>query len=123
MDQLPILPARLRAAVNLAKMQYAVHNIKPPFRRLSRPGSGFQLAYQLLWANLGLIAGVQLMTVVAAIIYYAPILFIQLFLAYLEEDPNRVDKSRGWFYVVGIFIAHVALVLGEDFVSFPLSSM
>ncbi|KAF8962574.1 hypothetical protein BDZ97DRAFT_1920389 [Flammula alnicola] len=47
-DQLPLLPANLRAAVNLSEMKYAMRYVKIPFGMLTRLGSGFQLAYPLL---------------------------------------------------------------------------
>ncbi|KAF8893222.1 hypothetical protein CPB84DRAFT_1848688 [Gymnopilus junonius] len=111
MDQLPILPASLRAAVNLSEIKYVIQNTKVPFGNLIRPGSGFRLAFQVLRANFGLICILQLVSVLAAIMYYAPIFFIQYFLAYLEEDPDRKNPSWGWFYVGGIFVSHFILVL------------
>ncbi|KDR80196.1 hypothetical protein GALMADRAFT_61920 [Galerina marginata CBS 339.88] len=111
MDQLPILPASLRAAVNLSKMKYVTRTVKLPFKSLARPGSGFQLAYQLVRANLRLICAIQLVSVVAAITFYAPIFFIQLFLAYLERDPDRRDRAWGWAFVIGIFGTHCILIL------------
>lgn len=115
MNQLPILPASLRAAVNLSEMKYVTRNTQVPFGNLTRPGSGFRLALQLLRVNIGLICAIQLVSVVVAIMYYAPILFVQYFLAYLEEDPDRKNTHWGWFYVGGIFVAHFILILGRPY--------
>ena len=112
-DELPILPARLRAVVNLSQMRYARRYIKLPFESLRRPGSGYELAYQLLRVNFPLVCTIQLVSVMAAFAYYAPIAFVQFFLKYLETDPQRKDTSWGWFHVAGIFVGHLFLVLCE----------
>ena len=112
-DELPILPARLRAVVNLSQIRYARRYIKLPFESLRQPGSGYELAYQLLRVNLSLVCTIQLLSVMTAAMYYAPIAFIQFFLKYIETDPQRKDTSWGWFHVTGIFIAHFVVVLCE----------
>ena len=122
LDQLPILPASLRAAVNLSEIKYVIRNFKVPFGNLMRPGSGFQLSLQVIRANFGLISVLQLVSVVTAIAYYAPIFFIQYFLAYLEQDPERKNTSWGWFYVGGIFVSYFVLVLGRIVVTHPAAS-
>ena len=112
-DKLPILPARLRAVVNLSQIRYARRYIKLPSESLRQPGSGYELAYQLLRVNFPLVCTIQLVSIMTAVAYYAPIAFIQFFLKYLETDPQRKDTSWGWFYVTGIFVAHFVVILGE----------
>src|SRR5258708_40135956 len=63
-DELPILPARLRAAVNLSQIRYARRYIKLPFENFRQPGSGYELAYQLLRVNLPLVCTIQLASVI-----------------------------------------------------------
>lgn len=119
-DRLPILPANLRASVNMLVMRYARLNINKgptPLR------SGFGLAYQLAWANLGDIIGLQVMSMVATALYFAPALFIQFFLAYLEEDPHRMNSSWGRFYVFGLFMSNALLVLGKQFLVLSASGI
>ena len=110
-DELPILPARLRAAVNLSQIRYARRYIKLPFESFRQPGSGYELAYQLLRVNLPLVCTIQLVSVITTFTFYAPIAFIQFFLKYLETDPQRKNTSWGWFHVTGIFVGHFILVL------------
>jgi len=112
-DELPILPARLRAVVNLSQIRYARRSIKLPFESLRKLGSGYELAYQLLRINFTLVCTIQLLSVLAATTYYAPIAFIQFFLKYIETDPQRKDTSWGWFHVTGIFVGHFVVVLCE----------
>jgi hypothetical protein len=112
-DELPILPARLRAVVNLSQIRYARRYIKLPFESLRQPGSGYELAYQLLGVNFPLVCTLQLVSAMTAVTRYAPIAFIQFFLKYLETDPQRKNTSWGWFHVTGIFAGHFILVLCE----------
>jgi len=107
LDQLPILPATLRAAVNFSEINQAVRR----FTSIGRPSSGFRLAYQLVRANLFLVCMLQAIAALCAVLYYGPIFFIQQFLAYLEWDPDRKETAWGWFYVVGIFFSYFFLIL------------
>ena len=65
-----------------------------------RIGSGWQLAYQLLRVNLLPIVALVLMGMVSASLFYAPPLFLQRVVLYLESDPERKDRSWGWFYIM-----------------------
>ncbi|KIM46743.1 hypothetical protein M413DRAFT_63584 [Hebeloma cylindrosporum] len=113
LDELPILPARLRALVNLSQIRYARRYIKLPLESLRQLDSGYELAYQLLRVNFPLVCTIQLLSVVTAAMYYAPIAFIQFFLEYIEADPQRKDTSWGRFYVTGIFAAHFVVILSN----------
>lgn len=78
-EELPILPARLRAVVNLSQIRYARRYIKLPFESLRQLGCGYELAYQLLRVNFSLVCTIQLLSVITAAMYYAPIASIQFF--------------------------------------------
>ncbi|KAJ3514526.1 hypothetical protein NLJ89_g2331 [Agrocybe chaxingu] len=112
-DKLPILPASLRAVVNFSEMKQAMRQVQLPFAKLRRPGSGYQLGYRLIIINFKLLALLQLLAILTSALYYGPIVFIQEFLRYLEQDPHRTDSSWGWFYVTGIFIAYFVLILAN----------
>ncbi|KZP23073.1 hypothetical protein FIBSPDRAFT_466765 [Athelia psychrophila] len=57
-------------------------------------------------------AALTLLASVSAVRSYAPAFFPQKLVQYIQDDPERVDKRRGWVYVVGLFdvnaIGHIA---------------
>jgi hypothetical protein len=78
-----------------------------------RPGSGWELAYRLAYVNRrGFIVQMTL-TAIAAVVYYAPAFFLQKLVKYLETDPERHDRSWGWFYSFGIFATTASLDLSR----------
>jgi hypothetical protein len=48
---------------------------------------------------------------IGAVLYYAPPFFLQKLVKYLETDPERHDRSWGWFYSFGMFATTAALHL------------
>jgi hypothetical protein len=112
---LPIVPGSMRATYIFRSMRSALSMIR--LRRLIfwdiRPGSGWELAYRLAYVNRrGFIAQMAL-AAIGAVLYYAPSLFLQKLVKYLETDPERHDRSWGWFYSFGIFATTVSLDLSR----------
>jgi hypothetical protein len=56
---------------------------------------------------------------VGAVLYYAPPFFLQKLVKYLETDPERSDRSWGWFYSFGMFATTASLHLSEAYTLFP----
>jgi len=68
-----------------------------------RRGSGWELAYRLAYVNRVAFATQIILATIGAVLYYAPPLFLQKLVKYLETDPERRDRSWGWFYSFGMF--------------------
>jgi len=112
---LPIVPGSLRATYLFHRMRSALSTIR--LRRFIlwdiRPGSGWELAYRLAYINKsGFIVQMALASI-GAVLYYAPPFCLQKLVKYLEMDPERHDRSWGWFYSFGIFVANASLHLGR----------
>ncbi|OCB86633.1 multidrug resistance-associated ABC transporter [Sanghuangporus baumii] len=105
---LPILPGEIRASTIFAHMKATCRKYR---LRHARPGSGWQLAYQLLRANgkgfVLFISGV----LVISVLFYGPMLFMQRLVAYLESDLEERDPAWGWIYGVGLFMSSIVLAL------------
>lgn len=116
---LPVVPANMRATVNFALMREAMRKVKMRiFSWTPKPGSGWLLGYRLVRLNyLGLIAEL-LLAAVSAVLFYAPPLFLQKLVAFLEVDPLRENKGWGWVYVIGIFGSNVISFLSVSIFSF-----
>ncbi|KZP23084.1 hypothetical protein FIBSPDRAFT_1043210 [Athelia psychrophila] len=48
-------------------------------------------------------AALTLLASVSAVLFYVPAFFPQKLAQYIQDDPERVDRQRGWVYVVGLF--------------------
>jgi hypothetical protein len=112
---LPIVPGSMRATYLFRSMRSALSTIR--LRRFIfwdiRPGSGWELAYRLAYVNRrGFMAQMTLASI-GAVLYYAPPFFLQKLVKYLETDPERHDRSWGWFYSFGIFAATASLYLSR----------
>lgn len=70
-----------------------------------RSGSGWELAYRLAHVNRAAFATQMSLASVGAVLYYAPPYFLQQLVKYLEMDPERHDRSWGWFYSFGMFVS------------------
>jgi hypothetical protein len=55
---------------------------------------------------------------IGAVLYYGPPFFLQKLARYLETDPERHDRSWGWFYSFGIFVTTASLHLSRVLTSF-----
>ena len=110
---LPIVPGSMRATSLFRSMRSALSTIR--LRRLIfwdiRPGSGWELAYRLAYVNrIGFITQMALASL-GAVLYYTPPFFLQKLVEYLEMDPERHDRSWGWFYSFCMFASSASLHL------------
>lgn len=107
-SDLPILPADMRAATNFTKLQRIMNKATLRFST----GSGLNLAFHLVQANLLAFLEIQLLAIASAPLYYAPAFFIRRLLAYLEVDKGSSKSSSGLVLALGLFCANVLLALG-----------
>ncbi|GJE85243.1 multidrug resistance-associated ABC transporter [Phanerochaete sordida] len=109
---LPILPASMRATYIFASMRAAM--TKWPLRIGSwhpAPGSGWQLVYRIVRNNGAALALLLSLAPLAAVLFYAPSFFLQRVVAYLEADPGRTDRARGWVFCAGLVVSNAAVHL------------
>jgi hypothetical protein len=103
---LPIVPGTLRATHLFRSMRSTLSTTR--LKRLLlwdiRSGSGWELAYRLARVNRAAFATQMILASVGAVLYYAPPFFLQQLVRYLEMDPERHDRSWGWFYSFGMFV-------------------
>ncbi|KAH9169607.1 hypothetical protein EDB89DRAFT_1459256 [Lactarius sanguifluus] len=102
---LPILPGTMRATYLFRSMRSTLSTTR--LSRLLlwsiRPGSGWELAYRLARVNRAAFAIQMTLASIGAVLYYAPSFFLQQLVNYLERDPERHDRSWGWFFSFGMF--------------------
>lgn len=119
---LPIVPADMRATFNYAAMKRSIKQklynlrLRVPFTSLSwqpKPGSGFSLGYRLFRINLPVFIQLWALASISAVLFYAPYLFMQKLVRYLEVDPERKNRGWGWVYVLGLFACNATAYLGE----------
>ncbi|PPQ81930.1 hypothetical protein CVT25_013778 [Psilocybe cyanescens] len=113
---LPIVPANMRSTFNYARMRKATREIKLRiFSWSPKPGSGWLLGYQLIRLNYLAFTAELLLASVSAVLFYAPPLFLQRLVAFLEVDPTRENQGWGWVYVIGIFASNAIsfLITGQ----------
>ena len=111
---LPIVPTNMRATYNYSKMKKTIRDVKLRiFSWSPKPGSGWLLAYRLLRLNHVAFTAELLLAAVSAVLFYAPPLFLQKLVAFLEVDPLRENKGWGWVFVIGLFAANALSFLGE----------
>lgn len=104
---LPIVPRNMRATHLYTTMKRTMRSVKWRLKFWKpRIGSGWQLAYQLLRVNILPMTALLVLAMFSACLFYAPPLFLQQVVLYLESDPERKDRSWGWFHVVGLFFAN-----------------
>jgi hypothetical protein len=115
---LPIVPGDMRATSNFANMKRAIREIKLHIGSWSpKPGSGWNLAYQLLRLNIIPFTAEFLLAAVSALVFYTPAVFLQRIVKYLEDDAGREDMSWGWVWVIGLFMSNVVTFLSEFFLA------
>jgi hypothetical protein len=118
---LPIVPGSMRATHLFRSMRSALSTIR--LKRLIfwdiHPGSGWELAYRLAYVNRAGFMAQMALASVGAVLYYAPPFFLQKLVKYLETDPERHDRSWGWFYSFGIFATTASLYISGTYTLFP----
>lgn len=103
---IPIVPASIRATYNFAAMRRVMRTVKPKWLWWSfKPGSGWGLLYRLYVANRTAMLMVFLLAAVSAVLFYAPAFFLQRTVAYLETDPERLDRRWGFLFSFGLFVS------------------
>ncbi|KAL0562987.1 hypothetical protein V5O48_019091, partial [Marasmius crinis-equi] len=109
---LPILPANMRSVINFEAMRKVAQNVKLRFGNWSaKPGSGWNVGYQLVRLNIGPLTVQFWLAVVSAVLFYLPPWFLNLLVIYLQNDPERRDRGWGWVYVFGMIVANVIMYL------------
>jgi hypothetical protein len=110
---LPIVPGSLRATYLFHAMRSTLSTIH--LRRFMfwnvHPGSGWELAYRLACVNKATFTTQMALAAAGAVLYYVPPFFLLKLVRYLETDPERHDRSRGWLYSFGMFAATASLHL------------
>ncbi|KAG0704981.1 multidrug resistance-associated ABC transporter [Suillus ampliporus] len=92
---LPILPAKMRATYQFFRMRTSLraNPLKP----------GWDLAWRLISINKVAFVIETLLAAAAAPMWFGSPFFVRKLIAYLEEDPDRLDKGWGWVYAFGQF--------------------
>ncbi|KAF8549145.1 P-loop containing nucleoside triphosphate hydrolase protein [Imleria badia] len=113
---LPVVPAGMRGTYLYTSMRRTIRNVKWSLRWWRpRVGSGWELAYRLLRVNTLPLTALVSLAAVSACLFYTPPLFLRQVVMYLESDPNREDRSWGWFYLAGMVFstAFVDILTGQ----------
>ncbi|KAG2343136.1 multidrug resistance-associated ABC transporter [Suillus weaverae] len=96
---LPILPAKMRATYQFFRMRMNLraNPLKP----------GWDLAWRLISVNKLAFLAEIILAAAAAPMWFGSPFFVRKLIAYLEEDPDRLDKGWGWVYAFGQFASIV----------------
>ena len=114
---LPIVPADMRATHIFSTMKDALTRWKLRIRSWRpNPGSGWGLGWRILRVNTQALIMLVVLVSISAGLYYVPAFFLQRLVAYLEQDPDRTDRSWGWVFCAGLFISNILLLLGASLV-------
>ncbi|KAH9036170.1 ATP-binding cassette transporter [Lactarius pseudohatsudake] len=110
---LPIVPGTMRATYLFRSMRSTLSTTR--LRQFLlwdiRPGSGWELAYRLARVNRTAFIAQMTLASIGAVLYYAPPFFLQQLVKYLETDPERHDRSWGWFYSFGMLVGTASIYL------------
>lgn len=111
---LPIVPASMRATYLFACMRAAMSKWKlRAWFWHPKPGSGWELAYRTIRVNAETFSLLAVLSVAAAVLFYAPAFFLQRVVRYIETDPERMNKSWGLIFSAGLFFSNAIWQLGE----------
>ncbi|KAG2156756.1 multidrug resistance-associated ABC transporter [Suillus bovinus] len=96
---LPILPAKMRATYQFFRMRMNLraNPLKP----------GWDLAWRLISVNKLAFTAEVILAVLAAPMWFGSPFFVRKLIAYLEDDPDRLNKGWGWVYAFGQFASIV----------------
>lgn len=118
---LPIVPCDMRATYLYTAMRRAMCTVKWRLKLWKpRIGTGWHLLWQLTRVNLYPILALSLLSVISACLYYVPPWFLERVVRYLESDPERQDRSWGWFYAVGLFSSKAVSYFSEFLIHSPV---
>lgn len=92
---LPILPAKMRATNQFFRMRMNL--------RASPLKPGWDLAWRLISVNKLAFGAEILLAVAAAPMWFGSPFFVRKLIAYLEDDPDRLNKGWGLVYALGQF--------------------
>ncbi|CEL57922.1 ATP-dependent bile acid permease OS=Saccharomyces cerevisiae (strain ATCC 204508 / S288c) GN=YBT1 PE=1 SV=2 [Rhizoctonia solani AG-1 IB] len=113
---LPILTANLRAPYIYSTMRSVMRRVKLARRWSGKPGSGYELLYQLVYANRGMFLLQIFLSATSAVLYYAPAWFLRELVKFLEltrstEKPQDIDRAWGWMYCGGLLLSGMLVYL------------
>ncbi|PPR02009.1 hypothetical protein CVT24_011132 [Panaeolus cyanescens] len=111
---LPIVTADMRAVVNYTNMKETMRKVKLRiFSWTPKPGNGWLLAYRLLRLNWKAFLAEFLLASVSAVLFYAPPLFLRMFVKYLEYGPftdyGRIISVTGQLWSLATTLIQVRL--------------
>ena len=116
---LPIVPLKIRATYNYSRMREALREFKLKILFWTPAlGTGWQLIWRLIGLNYVVFLVVFVITAVNGVFSYIPPLFMRKFVEYLEVDPDRESKGKGWVYLVGLFMTNILNSLCKSFLFF-----
>ncbi|OAX34300.1 multidrug resistance-associated ABC transporter [Rhizopogon vinicolor AM-OR11-026] len=98
---LPILPRKMRATYQFyrVRMNLRANPLKP----------GWDLAWRLISINKLAFLAEAILAASAAPMWFASPFFVRKLIAYLEGDPDRLDKGWGWVYAFGQFASLIVV--------------
>ncbi|CAE6501788.1 unnamed protein product [Rhizoctonia solani] len=113
---LPILTAQMRAPHIYSTMRSITKRIRLSKRWRGKPGSGYELLYQLVYVNRAMFLLQIILSASSAGLYYAPAWFLQQLVRFLEvtrdaEKPQDVDPTWGWIYCGGLLLSGMLVYL------------
>ncbi|CAE6493905.1 unnamed protein product [Rhizoctonia solani] len=113
---LPILTANMRAPYIYSTMRSIMKRIKLSRRWRGKPGSGYELLYQLVYVNRAMFLLQIFLSASSAGLYYAPAWFLQQLVKFLEvtrstDSPQDIDPAWGWVYCGGLLLTGMLVYL------------
>ncbi|KAG8716045.1 hypothetical protein FRC11_010771 [Ceratobasidium sp. 423] len=113
---LPILTGKMRAPYIYSTMRSIMKRIKLSRRWRGKPGSGYELLYQIVHANRAMFLVQILLSASSAGLYYSPAWFLQQLVKFLEvtrstDEPKDIDPAWGWMYCGGLLLSGVLVYL------------
>jgi hypothetical protein len=103
----------MRATANYVLMKRGMKAIHLKiFSWSPKPGSGYGLGWRLLRLNAGAIGTMLTLAAVAAGLFYTPAIVLNLFLKYLQSDPERKDMGWGWVFAFALFATNAFMYIG-----------
>ncbi|CCO29376.1 hypothetical protein BN14_03387 [Rhizoctonia solani AG-1 IB] len=97
-------------------MRSVMRRVKLARRWSGKPGSGYELLYQLVYANRGMFLLQIFLSATSAVLYYAPAWFLRELVKFLEltrstEKPQDIDRAWGWMYCGGLLLSGMLVYL------------